>query len=561
MRETPVDGAAEQVTLRSVLAEPLLRSACPILDGPDDAVVDWARPALEVLANESDLHRTVVVGDDRDLSPAHLDPLARRGAVAVLVREPDEERWRAAGPGSPLPVVGFRAGASVDAVVRLVAQLALAHESHVLRYATRVHETLAVHLHRGSGVEAICQQLERLTGCAVAFLDATSSLHAVARDQEPWLDSTTAGSIARQVTAHPGRPAPLSSDHHLVHEQQAEAKGIPVHVLSAEVSVADRSEGWLVLVDDDPQPAGHDVATRTIALQQAVGIVATEMLRTRSVERAEERARGNFVHALLHGRFSNSADLSARAAHRRFPVDRRYGVVVLQARGLIADNDSPQRLANMAREALRLRGAEERAALSAVVGDVIAVVREVAPARRSGHDSGTSELAGYATALHRRLQPETDRAILVTYGRPIDGAMRINESYREARIALALAAQLGVGEPAGFTDMRVYATLLDLALDPRGRAYAHELVSPLREASGDLDEAVETYIEAGGNLTQAARDLQVHRNTMLYKLERASKAVAQDLRDPETQFAVWLALKLDLLARTADAVGDSVESG
>ena len=64
MRETPVDGAAEQVTLRSVLAEPLLRSACSILDGPDDAVVDWARPALEVLANESDLHRTVVVGDE-----------------------------------------------------------------------------------------------------------------------------------------------------------------------------------------------------------------------------------------------------------------------------------------------------------------------------------------------------------------------------------------------------------------------------------------------------------------------------------------------------------------
>lgn len=551
---------SEHLTISGLLEEQLLTHAWPLVDGDRSAPLEWARSAQEALTTASDLTRTAVVGDDGVLTPEHLPLLEERGVALVLVREPDDRRW--AGVTTSVPVFGFHAGASIDGVLRLVAQLALAHESHVLRYATGIHERLATLLHRGVGVEAICLQLERMTGCAVAFLDTTSTLQAVARDQHPWIDSTTAGSIARRVSAEGGSvPSALGGKHHPVHEQVVEVEDRSAQVLCSPVTVADRSEGWLVLIAPAADHTGHDTARRVIALQEAVSIVGTEVLRTRSIERAEERARGNFVHALLHGRFSNTADLVARAAHRRFPTDRRYGVVIVQAQGLIADNDSPQHLANMARTAVRLRGADARAALSAVVGDVIAVVREVAPATRSGKDKGSRELAAYASALHRRLQSETQRRLLVTYGRPVDGAMRISESYREARIALSLAEQLGKTEPVGFLDMRTHVVLLDLALSREGRAFATELLTPLREATGDLEDAAKTYIEDGGNLTRASRDLNVHRNTMLYKLDRASKAIAQDLRDPETQFSLWLAMKLDLLAETADNADRAVDAG
>lgn len=554
------DEVSEHLTIAGLLEEQLLRQARPLVDGDRAVPLEWARPAQEALANASDLTRTAVVGDDGVLTPDVLPVLEERGAALVLVREANEDRW--ADLTSGVPVFAFPSGASIDGVVRLVAQLALAHESHVLRYATSVHERLATLLHRGVGIESICQQLERLTGCAVAFLDATNTLQAVARDQHPWIDSTTAGSIARRVSATEGTiPTALSGHHHPVHEHLVEVEEHVAQVLCSPVTVAERSEGWLVLIAASDDHTGHDTSARVIALQEAVSIVGTEVLRMRSIERAEERARGNFVHALLHGRFSNTADLAARAAHRRFPTDRRFGVVIVQAQGLIAENDSPQHLANMARTALRLRGAEERAALSAVVGDVIAVVREVAPATRSGSDKGSTELSAYATALHRRLQSETHRHLLVTYGRPVEGAMEISQSYQEARIALSLADQLDKTEPVGFLDMRTHVALLDLALSREGRAYASEMLTPLRRATGDLEEAARTYIADGGNLTQASRDLNVHRNTMLYKLDRASKAIAQDLRDPETQFSLWLAMKLDLLAETADNASRAVDAG
>jgi sugar diacid utilization regulator len=339
------------------------------------------------------------------------------------------------------------------------------------------------------------------------------------------------------------------------------AEGRPVTAVIGAIELADQHEGWVVLLDDTDPPLDHDIAEHRVVVQQAGTIIGTELLRVRSIERAEERARGNFVHALLHSRFSNQADLVARAEHHDFPVDARFGVVVVQARGLIAEDDSPIRLANMAREAGRLQSLAERRTMAAVVGDVIAVIRQVAPAARSGPDQGAHELKAFAAALARRLQAQTERAVLVSYGRPVTGAGAIGESYREARVALGLSAQLGLTAPTGFSDLRVHSTLLGLAQEQIGRRFADEILGPLRDAPGELEDAVRTYVQAGGNLNQAARDLSVHRNTMLYKLDRASKALNWDIREAEAQFAVWLALKLDMLGSTADSVRRDFDAG
>ncbi|HET9187589.1 MAG TPA: helix-turn-helix domain-containing protein, partial [Acidothermaceae bacterium] len=109
----------------------------------------------------------------------------------------------------------------------------------------------------------------------------------------------------------------------------------------------------------------------------------------------------------------------------------------------------------------------------------------------------------------------------------------------------------------GFSDLRVYAALTELAGSDAGRAFATDLLAPLRGLRGDagsLEEVVIAYIRSGGNLNAAARELHVHRNTMLYKLDRASRLLQLDLRQAEHQFAIWLAYKLRVLNETTTAV-------
>ena len=56
---------------------------------------------------------------------------------------------------------------------------------------------------------------------------------------------------------------------------------------------------------------------------------------------------------------------------------------------------------------------------------------------------------------------------------------------------------------------------------------------------------LDAFLRAGGNHMRAARDLNVHRNTLIYRLERIQELLGgADLEDPETRLNLQLALKI-----------------
>ena len=74
------------------------------------------------------------------------------------------------------------------------------------------------------------------------------------------------------------------------------------------------------------------------------------------------------------------------------------------------------------------------------------------------------------------------------------------------------------------------------------------LIEPLQEhdrtRSSDLVRTLKTYFAAGANASEAADRLFLHRNSMLYRLERIQMLTGLDLKDDR----VALALRLGLLA-------------
>ncbi|QYJ16192.1 hypothetical protein Rxycam_02023 [Rubrobacter xylanophilus DSM 9941] len=75
-----------------------------------------------------------------------------------------------------------------------------------------------------------------------------------------------------------------------------------------------------------------------------------------------------------------------------------------------------------------------------------------------------------------------------------------------------------------------------------------ELVRPLtehdRKRRGDLLRTLRMYFACGANASETADRLWLHRNSLLYRLQRISDLTGMDLRDPEAR----LALQLGLLA-------------
>lgn len=556
----PVPGAGaglspDRLTLSRLLQERAMRSARVIGGVAPDAVISWCLPFGQVTGSPDRLDEIAVYACAGQLESssglvAVLGELAKRGAAGAIIAGQVSETVLVPLSRAALPVVIVPASMTYRRLSRLVAELTLARETHVLRYGLTVHRSLAELLYAGAGLTALCYRLSQLSDCPVAILDPQRRLLAFEQSHGRGLSPLTVGRALRENAPD------------LIPEAAASGAGPAMGIVQFDgfhatcvvnpIVLGGRHDGWVVVIESTDPPHPHDLAEHRIVVEQAAMIVGTEMLRMRSVEQAEERARGDFVHALLHGRFTTAHDLQARAAYYKIPVSGTYGVIVASGLSALVTSESLAAMFQLAREATRLLARPGRHTLATVVGDVLAVICELDPPDRGSPAPGDSPALAEGAKL---LEPELVRSLggpaCVTYGRPVTGAARILQSYRDARIALTLRQQLKIDSVCGFSDLHVFATLADLAVSPSGKAFASDVLAPLRAGRAgaeDLERAVIAYIEAGGNVNAASRQLHIHRNTMLYKLDRASRALQLDLRQAEHRFTVWLAYKLAILA-------------
>jgi sugar diacid utilization regulator len=553
----------DALTLARLLQEPVLRRA-RIHAGRAGAVtrLDWVAPWSVAVQQDDPLTGVLIHVHADELAREQItvtraaERVAARGAAALLVdgHEPGSADAVAA---CQLPLVTMADAVPFAVLNRLVADLTLARETHVLRYGLTVHRALAELLYRGAELSALCSQMARMSQRPVAVFDSQGQLAALEQKQPRVVEpAQLVQAVIEQADALGTRGEPVD-----LHPRVAEMAlaGRDLVVVLTPIVLGGRHDGWILLLEDTDDPHPHDLAEHRVLVEQAAPIVGTEMLRLRSVQRAKEQARGDFVHGLLHGRFATVEDISARAAHYEFPVRSWFGVVVASGLTVPGDADAPARLQNIAIQASRLLPEQERHTQAAMVGDVLVVVREAARRGVMGTpDTAIATIAEYAAELHSYLSRRKDqsgRPIRVTYGRPVVGALAIPDSYREARMAHGLQQRLGLPPVSGYQELRVHAVLEDVASSRTGRSFATDLLAPLRDpAAGDLESAVLAYVASGGNVNASSRDLHIHRNTMLYKLDRASRLLGMDLRQAENQFAVWLAHTLDLLANTTAEV-------
>ncbi|MEU8245504.1 helix-turn-helix domain-containing protein [Nonomuraea sp. NPDC048916] len=552
-----------RIPLRALLAEPLLRGRLIGGEAGLDRAASWCLPLSELGAHDDLSGVAVHLPASALASPEEarrlVSALGRRDAAALLAwpspEEPEPALEAAAGAAdeAKMPLLLLGATADYRAVGRLVGQKALAQATHVLEYSTRVHRALAEVLARGSGIPAMARAISGLSRGPVIVLDADGETQAYAGFDSPDLDP---GEIAELLAE---RLPELRADGTAADVAELDLPPRPTRVLIAPIVVGGDLYGRLVLVEPCSPPDEHDLAQHRVVAEHGATLTGSEMLRQRSVRAAEERARGDFVESLVHGRFADPHALAARARHHGFDVTGRYAVHTVTAAALVPTGRRDQRrAATVTRVAQGVEPSGNRWTLAAAVGNFIVVVRQVPEGDPLEEQRAVTH---FAQQLHRTLAPHLGGDLRITSGRPGEGAAGVATSYYEARVAMGLARHAGSAPVCGYDDLRIYAALKDVAASPEGQAFAREILESLRRVhsqTGDLEQVVIAYIKSAGNLNAAARTLKLHRNTMLYKLDRASRALRMDIRSADAQFMVWLAHHIDTLAAVTGALTDEL---
>lgn len=122
-----------------------------------------------------------------------------------------------------------------------------------------------------------------------------------------------------------------------------------------------------------------------------------------------------------------------------------------------------------------------------------------------------------------------DKTISVGVGQYYPELGGLRKSFQEAKLSLTVGTKVwGPGRVYHIKQVGMFVTLANVAQE-RKAELAHQILYPLLKDE-QLYKTVQTFLQAGLNLTEAAEKLHVHRNTLIYRLDKTKKVIGLDPR-------------------------------
>jgi carbohydrate diacid regulator len=152
-------------------------------------------------------------------------------------------------------------------------------------------------------------------------------------------------------------------------------------------------------------------------------------------------------------------------------------------------------------------------------------------------------------ALAESIQTRHNMDLNIGVGTLASSIFELKMSYHDAWGALQLGKRLARHRQIfQASEFRIQELLLTASYSSRER-FLQALLQPMKNQSDweDLRLTILAWCESGYNLASASRTLHIHKNTLLYRLNKIEKIGGQSLKNYKLAFAVYLACLLDEL--------------
>lgn len=494
-----------------------------------------------------------------------LERLAEAGVVAAAVRGEPPAEALATADRLAFPLLVLPDDADLHEVERQVTRLLVEQRSDLHRRGHEISSELNELIIEGRPVSALADRLATLLGRVVALeLNAAEPHLAVPRGQQPDRAllgaALSAGRAALAAWSSLRRFSPSDPP-----VERFELPGIGWSRLAAPLALTDGVVGWLSVL----APATRLTPLDRLGLARGAAACAVALARERAVLATEDRLRRDLLEELLSDSPLDVAAVAGRAARLGYDFSLPHLALVIAVtaptsgapllsqrsiaarRGTAAPPEAVEAIAALLNEAAEPSGAQpllrrEGACLVALLP---------LPAATEDQQARTI-LHRLREAMAARVQP---LAIAVGAAGPQIGAAGLRSAAREAEQALALGQRLfGPDHLTHFDDLGLYRLLFRLHGTPEAEAFQREMLGALeaydQEHGSDLIPTLEAYFAAGVSPKETAARLHLHRNTVLYRLQRIAEITGHRLDDPATSLSLQVAL---LLRQTLRAMSDA----
>jgi sugar diacid utilization regulator len=330
----------------------------------------------------------------------------------------------------------------------------------------------------------------------------------------------------------------------------------PVHgEPAALVEVDGVADGYVTAAVPENASGSWAIAARAV-VRIAADAYARSIAELRRTDLAPIHDRGRLLGELLLAPESERAPLVARARMLGFAVDGWHQVLRFELSSSLAD--SPDRepastaqldaVGNTALDAVRA-GADDGWHSTRIGGDVLLV-------RTTSADPGQAAVRAAHQAATAALRAARERFPGLGIRCGIGGARRRAEGLRgsatDARAALAATRQsLPPREIVAIDALGLNPMLVEWYASDTTRASVDDLLAPLAElgpqAAEDSIRTLQSYLDHQSSPAKAAKDLNVHPQTITYRLRKITALLHVDFNDPEQRLALQLACRAWLM--------------
>ena len=185
-----------------------------------------------------------------------------------------------------------------------------------------------------------------------------------------------------------------------------------------------------------------------------------------------------------------------------------------------------------------LLGNRTRDFVTAVDEKNIIVVKELEP------NDGHTELEKIAENMYTLLKEDGEEDVLIAYGTVVNDIKEVSKSYKEAKLALDVG-KIFFSERSviAYSALGIGRLIYQLPI-PLCKMFIREIFEG--KSPDDFDEetltTINKFFENSLNVSETSRQLYIHRNTLVYRLDKLQKSTGLDLRVFEDAITFKIAL-------------------
>ncbi len=426
-------------------------------------------------------------------------------------------------------------GVTVREVYQAIIYLLADQQAATMERGMQLYRKLSEMSREEKGLQAMIDVIGKLTGKIVVIQDKRLEVQAVTIPDNIEIDVADLEEILVRREELPAvlRNRKAAARAHQSYWQQL----LPVKNLGRLVSPivsGDRARGYLSIIGLADELDLLD----TLTVEHGAAACALEMAKAKAVSEAKKALRGNFLEGLLAGTLPSKEiqRLSGRLDH-----DTGDPHAIMTFTWAETDSPSIRRLETTLNWLLQNH---TRPALVHIYGDQHACVFQ---SLRSDEDMET------AHQLARRLFEQIDAEypknhLIAGISGPAKTLDEWSKVYQEALQAMQLGGRLKLYQMVDFESLGIYRLLGKLEDMEAVQEFTDQVIGPLvaydQQHRSALVQTIDEYFNHHGNISQTAEALFIHRNTLLYRLDRIQELTGHNLNQANMRLALHLSLKL-----------------